>query len=285
MRRSLESLPGAWIDAEASVRLEPRDIEDGVARKINQEVVVLFGWGRAILLQIAHPLVAAGVADHSAFRTRPDQRLRRLRRTVDAMCALTFGDAEEIARTAQTINKIHDRVHGQLREPAGVFPAGTAYSAHDPALLGWVHATLADSFLRTYELYVAPLTRQEKDRYCIEMAEILRPLGIPDAYLPRSAPALQYYIDKMLESGEITVTETARALAHELLASTFSLPWMMRLPTVGLLPPAIRHSYGFSWNWHHSCALRTSEAAMHRLLPLLPSCLRHWPASQSSTSR
>src|SRR5215204_5691324 len=55
---------------------------DSIAWKINSEIVLLLGWNPAILLQIAHPLVAAGVTDHSLFLTDPAGRPRRLWRTL-----------------------------------------------------------------------------------------------------------------------------------------------------------------------------------------------------------
>jgi uncharacterized protein (DUF2236 family) len=42
-----------------------------VAWRINAESVLLLGGGRALLMQAAHPLVAAGVADHSDFTAGP----------------------------------------------------------------------------------------------------------------------------------------------------------------------------------------------------------------------
>ena len=74
---------------------------------------MLLGWARAILLQLAHPLVAAAIADHSTFRSRPGSRLARLRQTVRAMLALTFGTDEEGAAAARAINAIHDRVESR----------------------------------------------------------------------------------------------------------------------------------------------------------------------------
>src|SRR5215468_10793526 len=89
-----------------------------VSWKLHREVVLLAGWGRAILLQLAHPLVAQGVADHSEFAAEPWGRVDRLKRTLRAMLALTFGTPEEIAVTAAGINRIHDRVHGRLGQEA-----------------------------------------------------------------------------------------------------------------------------------------------------------------------
>lgn len=180
-----------------------------VTRKIHSELVLLLGWGRAILLQLAHPLVACAIADHSLYRA---QRLRRLHRTLDAMLTLTFGTAQDVERASRAINVAHHRVHGKVRERAGVFPAGTDYSAEDPALLRWVHATLLNSFLRTYELYVGLLTSEEKDHYCVEASGIEPLLRIPEGYLPRSVGELQKYMDETLASGEITVTETGPQL-------------------------------------------------------------------------
>src|SRR5207237_8613603 len=105
-----------------------------VSWKINREVaVVFFGWPAAILMQFAHPLVAAGVAQHSEFRAGLWTRLERLRSTVNSMLALTFGPVARTAAAAEKINRIHDHVNGRVSEAAGVWPRGVAYSAHDPA--------------------------------------------------------------------------------------------------------------------------------------------------------
>jgi uncharacterized protein (DUF2236 family) len=139
-----------------------------VSWKVNREIVVVAGWGRAILLQLAHPLIAAGVADHSSFRVSLMTGLKRLSSTVGAMLSLTFGTDEEAISAAAGINGIHDRVSGRLDERVGEFDAGGRYSAHDPELLRWVHATLLDSTFLVYELVVGPLTAEERDRYCGE---------------------------------------------------------------------------------------------------------------------
>ena len=103
-----------------------------VSWKLHREVALLAGWGRAILLQLAHPLVAQGVADHSAFLSEPHGHVRRLRRTLASMLALTFGSDDEARDAAARINAIHDRVHGHLPGTHGTHAAGARYSAHDP---------------------------------------------------------------------------------------------------------------------------------------------------------
>jgi uncharacterized protein (DUF2236 family) len=260
-----------------------------VSRKINREVVLLLGWGPAILCQLAHPLVAAGVAEHSSFRAHPRERVRRFRGTLGAMLALTFGSPDEMAKAAAGINAIHDRVHGRLTQPAGRFGAGTGYSAHDPELLRWVHATMLDLMPRTFEQYVAPLTEDEKDRYCLEASGVEPLLGIPRGFLPASMAELQKYMEIMLASDQIVVTPTARMLAREvlsppLLAAARPLLWMAQLATVGLLPPAIRAAYGFRWNWRREAAHRLCAGLTRHLLALTPPLIRHWPAARQAES-
>jgi uncharacterized protein (DUF2236 family) len=253
-------------------------------------MVLLAGWGRAILLQLAHPLVARGVAEHSAFLAERWGRLARLHRTLSAMLTLTFGTPEQVERVARTIRGIHDRVHGEIMAPEGGLPEATRYTAHDPMLLAWVHATLVDSFLLTYELFVAPLTVAERDRYCVESAAIEPLLGIPQGLLPRRVDELRAYIDSMLASGQIAVTDTARLLAREVVnppAFLIGRPLfaLLRLPTVGLLPPAIRREYGLVWAQRHDRALGILSATARRLIPLLPSLVRHWPVARAAVAR
>ena len=253
--------------------------------KLQKEVVLLLAWGPAILLQLAHPLVAQGVADHSTFRTERWGRARRLYRTLDAMLGLCFGTEREARAVAARINAIHDRVHGELRESAGVFAAGTSYSAHDPALLTWVHATLLAMNLRVYEAFVAPLSAAEKDRYCVEASGIEPALGIPDGRLPRSVSELEQYLDAKLTSGEITVSNVARTLAGTVVPPrTDPARWVMRLTTIGMLPPAIRAGYGFAWGPRHEVMLRLSARLVRRLLPLTPPVVRYWPAARAALS-
>ena len=131
---------------------------------------MLFGWTRAILLQFAHPLVAAGVHEHSGFRASPLAAVKRLRHTVQAMLAIAFGRDIDRDRAIDAIRQIHRRVNGVLTAPVGPFAAGTRYSAEDPALVLWVHLTLIESIVGSYELLVAPLSEPERDAYCAESA-------------------------------------------------------------------------------------------------------------------
>jgi uncharacterized protein (DUF2236 family) len=275
--------------AEARERLRAagltRSGPGSVSWTINREIVVVAGWGRAILLQLAHPLVAAGVEEHSRFRGSMTAGFGRFRSTIGAMLSLTFGDEEDALSTAAGINAIHDRVCGRLEVPAGVFPAGATYSAHHAELLRWVHATLIDSILLTYQLLVRPLAPEERDRYCAEAAVMEPLLDIPAGLLPRDATELDRYMRDMLGSGRIAITPGSRALARAVLfPPRWRLLWPafrpVQLITIGLLPAAVRDAYGFEWTRRDPRALARWTTGVRLLRRLMPPCAREWPTSR-----
>ena len=253
---------------------------ESITWKINREVIVIAGWGRAILLQLAHPAVAAGVHDHSSFRGSLLSSFRRLHSTVGAMLSLTFGDTEQMITAAARINTIHDRVRGRVRGGAG-----EAYSAHDPDLQRWVHATLLESIPLTYELLVGPLTPRDRDRYCAEAAIMEPLLGMPAGWLPRDSAPLDAYMREMLAGGSIVVTDTSRALARAVLyPPRWYAAWpafrAMQLLTIGSLPPPIRRAYGFEWRARDVRAFARWAALLRTSLRLLPPLAREWPMAR-----
>jgi uncharacterized protein (DUF2236 family) len=257
-----------------------------VARRINREAVVLLGWGRAILMQLAHPLVAAGVRDFSHFDQSAGGYVRRVRRTVGGMLAITFGSPEAARETIARINRIHQQVRGELRDTVGIFPAGAPYSAADPELLNWVHATLVDSMIVTYELLVAPLSGAERDQFCVEAAATGEALGIPPEQLPRRFADLEEYLQRKYNSGEIAIGADARALADALfsppLGPAVHLFRITRLFTVGLLPDHLRDGYAFAWDQRRQRSFQIVARLLRRLRRLLPPVLREWPIARAA---
>jgi uncharacterized protein (DUF2236 family) len=252
-----------------------------VAHRVNAERVVLLGWGRAILLQLAHPLVAAGVHDHSSFRATPWSAAARLHSTVRAMLALTFGTDAEREHALYGIQQIHRRVHGHLATAVGAWAAGTAYSAEDPALVLWVHLTLLESGPLVYERCVAPLSDAERDEYCAGSAWVALALGARPADVPRTWRDAQAALARIYGSGAIAVGPQARELAGMVLApriATFIPPaaWLHRLVTIGLLPSHIREQYGYTWSPGRQRALDRAIPTIRAARQTLPSRLALW---------
>ena len=257
-----------------------------VSWRLNAERLVLLGWARAMLLQFAHPLVAQGVADHSRFRAGRLSAARRLRHTVRAMLALSFGSAAECEAALSGIRAIHRRVNGALPRAVGPFAAGTRYSAEDPELVVWVHLTLLESIPLVYELFIEPLSDAQRDTFCREAAWLAHALGVPEGMAPLSWDGLRQDLARTYASGRIVVGPTARDLAAAVLnppLATLVAPatYLNRLLTIGLLPPEIRAQYGFRWNARRERALQVAIRVVRVARRAMPDTLALWPEARS----
>jgi len=220
---------------------------DSQLRRVSAESVLLLGGGRALLLEVAHPLVAAGVALHSSFREDP---LGRLQRTLDAMAAIAFRERAAALAAARRVERAHARVRGRLAERAGRYPAGTAYSGRDPELMLWVWATLVDTALVVTDRFVGPLDPDARESYYADQCVVARLLGIPAALVPADWAAFAAYFDAMLAGDSLAVTGAAREIAAAVLDPPLRLPTtgVARLVTAGLLPPRLREAFGLAWD-------------------------------------
>lgn len=253
--------------------------------RVHRETSLLLGGGRALLLQIAHPLVAAGVADHSGFERAP---LQRLWRTLDLTLTMTFGSAADALRAVRQIERVHASVHGVLAADVGPFRRGTRYDANDPALLFWVHATLFDSGLDAYERFVARLSPAERQALYEESKISARLFGIPTHVIPATWDDFRGYMRAMLGGPTLAVGPASRAIAAALLSPPlpFGLRQMAgatRIFTLGLLPAAIRRRYGYSWTKAHEQALRVLTVAIRTGLPVLPKIVRDFPHARRAS--
>ena len=242
-------------------RLRARDgyfaPESLVRRLGNTPVTPFLGGGAAVLLQVAHPLVACGVVEHSGYER---DLWHRLVGTLRALYQVTYGDRAEADRAAAGVRRAHRRVLGITTKQLGAFPAGTRYSASDPDLMLWVHATLVYSSLAAYQRFVEPLSELELERYHAEMRTIAELFGAPSRVLPRSYAEFSDYVEEQFDSDTITVTPPAREVASVILATPLPAPLRLlapahRLATTQILPPRLRDEYGLRWTRLHRFAL------------------------------
>ncbi len=151
-------------------------------------------------------------------------------------------------------------------------------------MLAWVHATLVESQLISYQLFVGDLSAKMRDAYCAEAAQVGPSLGIPEGVLPHTESELRRYLDRMLTSGAIEVTDTARGLARLLLQPTgLFLRWALapgRLVTAALLPETLRDAYGLPWNRGRQQRFRWLIRAIRAMHALIPQFLREWPVAR-----
>ena len=233
-------------------------------RRVSAEPALLFGGGRALLLEVAHPLVAAGVAEHSDFRSDP---FGRLRRTLEAMGAIAFGDRATALAAVRRIEETHQRVRGVLRSDAGCFRAGAPYAAGDPQLLLWVWATLVDTALVVYERFVAPLDDAARGEYFADQRAVARLLGVPDALVPADVDRFRRYFDGMLESDALVVSAQGRDIAGAVLDPRVSVAGrgVVRSLTTVLLPERLREGFGLPWDAARAARVEALTASVREL--------------------
>ncbi len=255
---------------------------NGVAWRLQREAVMLLGGRRALLMQIAHPAVAAAVAEHSHFKQDP---FGRLRRTIEPMFTLAFGTAEQ----AEAAYRQVDSVHARVRSPAGAdVPAGgISYSARDPELLFWVHATLVDTVMVVYQRLVGDLGARDARRFYQESKTVARLFRIPDALIPSGLGEFQRYMRDMIERGPVRVSAAAREVARSILYPPIPLIPSFAFDAInvvmaGLLPPPLREQFGIKWNSTSRMLSDAAEAAIWMTLPLLPDALRIVPAARAA---
>ena len=248
--------------------------------RVNREGILLLGGGRALILQVAHPLVAAGVEQHSSFREDPWGRLSR---TLDLTTRIVFGSTAEAEEASARLWRVHGRVHG-------VSADGMAYDARDPELLVWVHATLVDTALLVYRRYVGPLSIGELRRYYEEQKLLGEKFGVPREHQPPTFADFNEYVASMLDGGTLQVTPTLREVVDATLG--LGLPRVARplaealnLATVGMLPPRLRDELGLAWGPGRERLLGASQRLLRTLVPALPGIVRDFPPARSAERR
>jgi len=251
--------------------------------KIEKEAIFVLGSMRAILMQLAHPLIAIGSDTHSCLMSDP---FGRAKRTFTLSQKFAFGSDAMVHDAARSINRLHTHVHGALPIEAGAYAKGTPYKARDPELLLWAHACWVDTVLLTYSLFFGPLSSAEKDQYYQESKMRVRLLGLPTHAMPETMRDVEQYLNDMLHSNRLAATPQARRLVHKALFPSSSV-WLRPLMhlnrsiTCALLPPSIREIYGLQWDTRQQRTFDLFVQAVRAVLPYLPRYLRELPSARS----
>jgi uncharacterized protein (DUF2236 family) len=257
---------------------------DSEAWRLNREAMLLLGAGpRALLLQLAHPSVAAGVADHSDFRADP---WRRLAGTLRSYLTVVYGSTGVARAEIQRLNALHRTI------------TGPGYSARDPDLSLWVHATLVDSTMAVADAWLEPMSMERRAAFYAETRPIGRAFGVPEGPLPADIGAFDEYLDGMLApSGPVRVSATARELAAVVLRPPLAplASWLGFVPpgayawtlwpSVGLLPVSVREDYGLRWGARERLVSGWLVAGWRAWRPVLPTSFRQMPKALAADRR
>jgi uncharacterized protein (DUF2236 family) len=246
---------------------------NSVARRLNRETFLLLGGSAALLMQVAHPLVAAGVDQHSDFRRSP---VRRLIRTVDTTLAIVFGERAVAESALKRIGRRHAPVRGRAAD-------GRAYGARDPELLLWVQATLVLTSVRWYEAVMGRLSEAERDAYWAEGKFFAGELGVPLHLFPATYADLERYEAEMLRTKVIPDT-MATAVARDVVRPYRWLPEVLHWPSdalsAALLPATLRDPFGLRFGVPQRLFYRAVVVAIRMLRRLLPEWLTVVPQAR-----
>ncbi len=259
---------------QASELIPPRD---GVTWRISGDARIFGASGYALLLQVMHPTVGAGVSQHSNFKEDPWGRLLR---TLDYTSSVVYGGPDLAWEVGRRVREMHKRIKG-------IRPDGVRYHALESRPYAWVHATLAEAIVRAHDLFCRPaLSAAETDEFWAEWRRLGRLIGVRYEDLPESWPGLLAYFDRIVAE-ELEDTEAAQDVLTSLLdPSAPPLPgvrhdpvWRVvrwpstkagSLATLGMLPSLLRERLGVEWNASRERRFRALAALTRRARPLMP---------------
>jgi uncharacterized protein (DUF2236 family) len=217
-----------------------------ILRRVVAEPVMSLVIQRVLVMDVAHPKVAAAVEDHSRFQVHP---WRRACVTVDAALRLVFGSTPVARGAAEQIYRTHDHIDGRVAAASGQPSAGEPYTAHDASLLLWVWATLVDSAEMAYTRWVRPFDARQAEEFYADMVAFARFVGIPPEILPVGRDAFAAYLDAMLDSDVMGSADASRSVARQILwYSHWSVPpsvvRLERVLAVMTIDPRLRDRIG-----------------------------------------
>ena len=280
------------------------------AWRLNREAMLLLGAGpRALLMQIAHPLIAEGVDQHSSFREDPWSRLTA---TTRSYLTIVYGSGPQARAEIARLNRLHRSIRGPVRDPvARTSTDAERYTARDPQLNLWVHATLVDSTIVAFDRWIEPLPRDRRVAYYAETRPIGRAFGVPEELLPPDLDAFEAYMALMCgPDGPIHVTPTARALAQVVLHPPLApiadqvlpapvAPWAAALlraipplaydwtlwPAIALLQADLREEFGLEWSAGRHLVADWLLRSWQAWRPILPPAFRQFGMAMAAHRR
>ena len=249
--------------------------KDSITYRLSLEPFnVVVGGPRALLLQVMHPAVGAGVAQHSDYERDPWTRLLR---TLTTMTQLALGTPEVSQQMSRLLRRSHATINGTQED-------GQRYRALDPENMRWVWATLLDTIMSVADTFVRPLTDDERERLYQEWVLVAEACGVPRSECPPDVHAFRAYVADVMEN-ELVVTTTARNIASTLRRPP--LPPPLRQAASGLitatlpgqLPDRLRRELGLHWGPRTAARYSTVTTASRLFCRFTPGPARRLPGA------
>jgi uncharacterized protein (DUF2236 family) len=258
---------------------------NSISWRINRESALFLGAGRAALLQLAHPWVAAALDQHSSLLAKP---IARFHNTFRFIFTMIFGSAPQAARTARSLYQMHTRITGDLPDDVAGYAKGSRYEALQVSALLWVYATLIESAVIAYQCVLPPLRPDELAAYYAESRILAGFFGIPPDALAPDWGSFQAYVAQMCSSQALGVSNRSRFMAQSILTgarSRIHIPQWYRSLTTDWLPPRFREEFGFAFGLAEQTQSQKTQYFLPRVYAKLPPSLRYVGPYQEAQAR
>jgi uncharacterized protein (DUF2236 family) len=256
-----------------------------ISWRINRESALFLGAGRASLLQLAHPWVAAALDQHSNLRSDP---LARFHNTFKVVFTTIFGTLQQALSASRSLYQLHTRIQGQVPASAGAFPLGSHYQANEVDALRWVFSTLVESAMIAYEGVLSPLSNVEKETYYTESKTLAMLFGIPPTALPPDWAAIELYNRAMWASDTLAVNPMSQEMAHRVLhgrGSWVPVPQWYRALTAAWMPDQLREAFALEYGEHEHRAAAKAIRRLPTVYRRIPTSLRYVGPNREACAR
>jgi uncharacterized protein (DUF2236 family) len=273
---SREDMERLWT----SVRDDTSDPREGIfgpsslSWKVNREAALFLGAGRAALLQLAHPWVAAALDQHSNLRSDP---LARFHNTFRVVFTMVFGTLDQALAASRHLYFLHTRIQGELPASAAAYARGAHYEANEVHALRWVYATLVESALLAYGSVLPPLSAHEREIYYSESKKMAALFGIAATALPPDWSGFAAYNRAMWASDDLAVDSLSREMALGVLhgrGSRVPVPDWYRALTAAQLPERFRSEFALEYGQREQDAMARAANWLRRIYHRLPAVVR-----------
>lgn len=248
---------------------------ESVTWQINRESALFLGAGRAALLQLAHPWVAASLDQHSSLLERP---IARFHNTFRVVFTMVFGTTEQAFRAARSLYQMHTRITGEVQDPVAGYVKGSRYGALQIPALMWVYATLIESAVIAYECVRPVLSQEQRETYYAESKILAGLFGIPAEAMPADWDAFETYVSEMCASRALGVGELARNMARRIMTGAGSwirVPQWYRALTAAWMPERFREEFGLAFGPEEQKSAQSTLVWFPQLYAKAPRTMRY----------
>ncbi len=247
---------------------------DSITWRINRESAVFLGAGRAALLQLAHPWVAAALQQHSNLM---HDAIGRFHSTFRVIYTMLFGSRSQALAASRQLYRVHTFIQGELPENVGAYTRQEHYAANEVSALRWVFATLVESAVLAHDFARPALSAADRESYYRESQRMATLCGIPPQNLPSDWAALQQYTASMMCSDSLAVSDEARRMGQAVLSGVGTwvrAPRWYRALTAAWLSPSLRDGFGLPFGRREQLSLQRAHVWVPRIYGRLPIALR-----------